>query len=259
MNSSKVSLIMHGKSELKTVSQCIKDLTQIEKIKVWSLIVTLFGDCGAKEPAHLSGKEINRILGNIGINPPAIRVALHRLKKEGWINTAKSDEDGREVTYILSKRGLRETVTAYEDVYRESVKYSSGWTLQMYRDAQPPITHPYLPLFKNVFLTPVDQKAPMPGVMGIGLPNEIPDWFVEKVVPHKLEQLAQSYWRAADNAHAVLDECGELDRLSIRLLALHHWRKMALRDSTWFHIWLFEDGAFAKCQKSVLRVLQKTS
>ena len=249
---------MHGNIELKTASQCIKDLTQIEKIKVWSLIVTLFGDLGAKEPAHLSGREINRILGNIGINPPAIRVALHRLKKEGWINTAKSDEDGREVTYILSKRGMSETVTAYEDVYRESVKYNSGWTMQMYRDAQSAMPPRNLLLFKNVFLVPIDQKASKPDVIDIGFPNEIPGWFVEKLVPQKVEKLAQSYWRAADNAHSVLNDCDELDRLSIRLLALHHWRKMALRDSTWFHIWLYEDGAFAKCQKAVLRVLQKT-
>ena len=109
---------------MSTVRTLIEDLANIEKIKTWSLIVTMFGDLDECHPQSLSGKEIGAILGHIGIKPEAVRVALHRLKKDGWIHATKS---GREVEYGLSQNGLQETAAVYDDVYRRTVKYSNGW------------------------------------------------------------------------------------------------------------------------------------
>ena len=80
----------------------IEDLSSLETIKTWSLIVTLFGDLDGEPQVVLSGKDIGAILGHIGIKPEATRVALHRLKRDGWIDTQRA---GREVFYSLSDRG----------------------------------------------------------------------------------------------------------------------------------------------------------
>ena len=71
--------------------QSITDrLLGLESTKTWSLIATLFGDLDGDE---LSGKALWSLLAPLGIKPEATRVALHRLKKDGWIVAKKA---GRE-------------------------------------------------------------------------------------------------------------------------------------------------------------------
>ena len=66
---------------VSTVRTLIEDLANIEKIKTWSLIVTMFGDLDECHPQSLSGKEIGAILGHIGIKPEAVRVGSTQVKK----------------------------------------------------------------------------------------------------------------------------------------------------------------------------------
>ena len=73
----------------------IEDLSALEPIKTWSLIVTLFGDLNGQP---VTGKQLGAILGRVGIKTEAMRVALHRLRKEGWIVSTKI---GREVLPLL--------------------------------------------------------------------------------------------------------------------------------------------------------------
>ena len=47
---------------MSTVRTLIEDLANIQKIKTWSLIVTMFGDLDECHPQSLSGKEIGAIL-----------------------------------------------------------------------------------------------------------------------------------------------------------------------------------------------------
>lgn len=116
-------------SNLSDARTLIDDLNGVDTIKTWSLIITMLGDLGSNAAASLSGKEINLILGHIGIKSEATRVALHRLKKDGWLDTTKV---GREVIYQLSENGLEQTSAAYEDVYREGIKYPDGWQLTLH-------------------------------------------------------------------------------------------------------------------------------
>ena len=238
---------------MKTARQCINELLGLETVKVWSLIVTLFGDLGRKSAASLTGKEIREQLGHIGIKPEAIRVALHRLKKDGWIVTAK---DGRETIYRLSEEGIHQTISAYKDVYRKDVKYGSGWKLQIQQEENPNDDRPQLPVFKNVAWVPASIDANHNRALTVEYdPTSLPDWFIERTVPGNVINNVQKYHLAIEQLADVLENCNEEDKRAIRLLALHHWRKMALRDNTWFHIWLFKDGVFAKCHRKITHIL----
>lgn len=242
---------------MNTPRQCIDELLGLETIKVWSLIVTLFGDLGREAPVELSGKDIRHLLGYIGIKPEAIRVALHRLKKDGWIITEKN---GRQTLYRLSRNGILQTKSAYDEVYRDTMKYPAGWVLQLQPEEVSETQPESLPVFRNVVWVPRKQDQTKSQAQAIELTFDlanVPDWFVQRIIPRSIEDLAEKYRQTIGCLREVIESCNDLDRAALRLLALHHWRKMALRDNTWLHIWLFEDGAFAQSHRLISTLLKE--
>lgn len=218
----------------------------------------MLGDhLGGSSATCMSGKEINLILNHIGIKSEATRVALHRLKKDGWINTTKV---GREVIYQLSKNGLEETNAVYEDVYRENVKYPDGWQLTLIPslDLVPQEqASNVIMLLKNIFLVPCANK--MTNLQCIELEFErdlIPAWFEDRLVPTKTVEIVKQLNLLIQQYLVSPTLSSDLDSITIRLLFLHHWRKMALRDNIWAHIWLCPDGAIAQYHHQVFKVLK---
>jgi phenylacetic acid degradation operon negative regulatory protein len=243
---------------VSTVRTLIEDLASIETIKTWSLIVTMFGDLDDGHPRSMSGKEIGALLGHIGIKPEAVRVALHRLKKDGWIHARKS---GREVEYGLSQNGLQETSAVYDDVYRRTVKYPNGWKLLL--DGKDEVNRPIgsrvgIQLFKNIILAPQSLVTDDRGKMGIDFDRtDVPSWFADRIVPSNIIDIADRLNTMARIFDVEFKSENSLDNAAIRLLFLHHWRKMALRENTWAHIWLFEVGTMAQCHAQITGILQR--
>lgn len=241
---------------MKPTRHHIDQLLAVEPIKVWSLIVTLFGYRGRVRPVTFSGKDLRDLFVHIGIKPEAIRVALHRLKKDGWIVTSR---DGRETLYSLSKDGLAQTKTASKDVYRPDVKYPDGWKLIIRSDDTADTKASRLSAFRNVEWVPINHTSndATAQMMEVDCDlQQIPEWFLERVVPASLEQTARAYVHATQNLKEAMHHAYASERFTMQLLALHHWRKMALRDSTWFHIWLMPDGAFAQSHKNICAILE---
>ena len=243
---------------MRTFRTLIQDLMSIETIKTWSLIVTMFGDLDDGHPQSLSGKEIGALMGHIGIKPEAVRVALHRLKKDGWIHAAKS---GREVEYGLSQNGLQETAAVYDDVYRRTVKYPNGWKLLLdgKNDANGAIEPCVgIQLFKNIILAPQTLVTDDWGTMDIDFDKtDVPSWFADRIVPSNIIDIANQLNTMARIFANEFKSANSLDNAAIRLLFLHHWRKMALRENTWAHIWLFEAGPMAQCHAQITGILQR--
>ncbi len=236
------------------IQKSLETLIGLEKIKVWSLIVTLFGDLDDASSQSLSGKQINTLLGHIGIKPEATRVALHRLKNENWIETSRS---GRETIYRMSEKARRETKNVYSDVYGTSIKYPEGWQLLVTPDHHDlEQTAAIIPVLKNVALVPTASIINNAATFRAELKNQnTPDWFAEKIVSSAILEISQALKKAADS---TFPKSTKLDRLARRLLILHHWRKLALRDSVWCYISLMEKSALAQCHKSVSNFLQAT-
>ena len=57
--------------------------------RVWSFIVTIFGDLAREDDRYISSRTLNRLTAEIRVKPEATRVALHRLRKEDWLESAK--------------------------------------------------------------------------------------------------------------------------------------------------------------------------
>ena len=242
---------------MNSARKLIDDLASVDLIKTWSLIVTMLGDLSGHSAASFSGKEISTILGHIGIRPEATRVALHRLKKDGWIDTTKV---GREVIYQLSKDGLSQTREVYEDVYRENVKFPDGWKLILNTKNEPDTDDKKLNgiiLFKNVSLVPNATYQLDDNSMELGFDmNNIPVWFGERIVQPKILEVTKQLNEMAIRLERERGFSSQLDSVAVRILFLHHWRKMALRDNTWAHIWLFKNGPISHYHKHIISILK---
>ena len=211
--------------------------------------MTLFGDLGGDPQVVLPGKDIGAIMGHIGIKPEATRVALHRLKRDGWIETRRA---GREVFYSLSTQGKAETMAVYADIYSQSVKYPEGWQLVFAEDN---IDIPYLRLARNLVLLP---KAKLETVAGVALSLDTdmpPVWFERLIVSSKTLELANRLLQLLECYNQIDNAQSDLDASTLRLLFLHHWRKLALRESTWAHIWLKKDGPISCCHSGITALL----
>ena len=74
-------------------------------VKVWSLIVTIFGDAILPRGGTVSALTLKRLTGMLGVSDGARRTALSRLAADGWVETARV---GRHAFYRLVEEG-RET------------------------------------------------------------------------------------------------------------------------------------------------------
>lgn len=233
----------------------IKKLFELGPIKTWSLIVTAFGD---REGHELSGKELRALMEPLGVKPEATRVALHRLKKDGWIVSQRS---GREVIYRLSKSARDDTQAVYDNVYQRNVKYPEGWQFLLLEDTQYEIekTMPLIGITRQLVLVPKGVLVDTPASMEIQIVRDkIPIWFQNRLLSNEMLELAQRlsdyiviYQQSADHPSSE-------QKSLIRLLILHHWRRLALRAPTWAHIALLPNGPVANLQKNATEFLEQT-
>lgn len=234
----------------------IETLLQLDPPKTWSLIATVFGDL---QGGTLSGKQLGLLLGNAGVKPEAIRVALHRLKQEGWIVSQKS---GREVIYTLSASAQAETIAAGADVYRMDVKFGDGWrAMVLGPEAQAEtVAGPSVLLGRSLVLVPRDAHVEPANGWVLDIPDgTLPEWVGAQLMPAHLAATAQGLVEQSKLFANEATNLNAADRVTARLMFLHHWRKLALRTSTWAHIGLEPDGVLAQCHRSVTALLANTN
>ncbi len=227
-------------------------LLELETLKTWSLIVTLFGDLEGRE---LTGSQIRNLLGHVRIRPEAIRTALYRLKSDGWID---SEKQGREALYKLSEQGHRKSHQAISTIYEKTLKFPDGWQFSFQKDK--PDTSDAIAISKDLYVIPVRSGERNIKGLTFDLANShIPDWFAEQLMPENLVKNANVLIDVVSNykTDTIAGSTGK-DALVLRLLVLHHWRKLALRPGCWAYMFYVPDGVFSKCQNTVTTFLHET-
>ena len=245
--------MQQAQNQLIKPNQIISALLDLEPIKTWSLIVTMFGDL---EGGSATGKQLRYLLEPLGIRAETTRVALHRLKRDGWIT---SEKIGREVRYQLSPRGIRETEAVYQDVFRRKVKYPDGWRLILVSDHRD-VTCAMLPriqIGRHITLVPrIENDVAGDAIETKFVGEGLPEWFQHRILSETTLKLAA---KLEVQAACFEDSAGKMDgvtKLYIRLLLLHHWRKLALRPGCWAHIHYVPNGSVAGCHKRITRILE---
>lgn len=232
---------------MKDHDHLVAELLSLEPIKTWSLLVTLFGDLREQD---LSGKDVRAFLEPIGVKPEAIRVALHRLKKEGWVT---SEKVGREGLYSLTEFGRSETTTATKDIYRHDPKYLGAEVLVTAGSSKNALEEPCCRVGEQIIVVPKGHAHEFGNHLKITMPqDDAPLWFHEGLVGRQTLSVGSKLGRIAEGL-----ETKDPPMQHIRLLVLHRWRKLALRPSVWLHVALFPDGVLANCHQRVIAILSR--
>lgn len=191
----------------------IQYLTGGQAPRTWSVLVTIFGDMALAEGDRLSGAQLGTLTEPLGIRPEALRTALHRLRKEGWI---ESTRQGRTTTHALTPMGRTQSEAAVPRIYGHP--RSNDLYLRVLAPGETPPDDAY-PVAPNLAVT---CRA-----TGFTLPlDHLPDWMQEQLCPLPLIVDTNDLADRFETLHrqSFLDPSP-----SLRILIVHSWRRIALR------------------------------
>lgn len=227
-------------TESDTYRHAAEILTRGESHRVWSLIVTIFGDLAQAEGERISGSALTRLVGLMGVKPEAMRVALHRLRKDGWIESLRA---GRGSLHELTPYGRAQSAEASPRIYDRVRSYPDRWHLllagtgEMSGRAQLEaalLTGDYLSIGPQAAMGP----GPMPGDTGALMAVETdrwacPDWVRAQVCPPPVLAQYDALHRDFTRLVAMLDAdatgLSVPEAAALRLLVVHCWRRLLLR------------------------------
>lgn len=199
------------------LTDLVRVLTDVAPPRTWSMLATIFGDMAAEPGTRLPGPLVARLTAAMGIRPSALRTALHRLRRDGWIESARS---GRLVTHALTDRARAETRAARPRVYDRDASADLYLVLIPPGEAPPPGTVAVTP---EVGLS----RHPAGWSRPAGAP---PDWMRDRVAPPDLmAQMAEVASRLDALRALPLPAAGTAEAAVLRLLVVHLWRRVALK------------------------------
>lgn len=227
-------------------------------LKLWSVLVTCLGDVGRSSGTEVSGIVLSALVERLGLQPQAMRVALHRLKRDGWV---ESRRDGRVGYHGLSATGLKQVSEVEERVYGPGAGCEEWYLVGLPPDA--PDGFSLLP--NGASAIPISRSFGFVAGTLEGVPD---DWMVAKPSDHGLPDWvhAEVAEAACEGAFAGLTKLvnvietlpeSPLDRFALRVLVLHGWRRLALRSNPAAEAVLGAERAEIACRKCVHTLLDQ--
>ncbi|RBI85559.1 hypothetical protein DRV85_07410 [Rhodosalinus halophilus] len=187
--------------------------------RVWSLVITVFGDSVQPRGGRIATTRLQRLLGRIGVEPGALRTALSRLRRDGWV---MAEREGRFSLYRLSESGLARFAPATERIYappREGEVHR--WTLALGGAGAQGI-----PVAPSLRLIP-EAEAGDADLAVTGALSALAPGFAEALLPEPHRAALAAL--AADLAALEGLALGPLDAAAARTLLIHRWRRLVLR------------------------------
>lgn len=241
------------KSEKPLAYQDVLDrLIACGAIKAWSLIVTILGDMNATQGARIPGPLLSRLTEPMGVKPEALRVAVHRLRRDGWIT---SEREGRTSLYELSAHGRELTKSVSARVYEPVAAAPKAWKIVIAPNAEvlQNVDHPdFMPISARAGLMADDEAELTEGLLAwVAQPGDIPDWAKHALVSDELTQAYAKLSPALDAALKLELPDDLIARAVLRFAALHQWRRLILRHSAAVETLMGPEWAGAQCRAHV--------
>ena len=206
------------------------------RLRVGSLVISIFGDLVQPRQQSISVQELLALTGHAGIEENAVRTALSRLAKEGWVERHK---DGRHAFYALSDSGKTTFLAATERIYSHSfVSQSPQWNLGYFEN---PVSYSKdemplgFTLSKHWQLINDEDAHHFSGKNSMLFPTtavDAPQWVLKNLLP---DVLAQHYNDLLTDIQPLIEKrdavktLSPLCALTLRFLIIHAWRRMVLR------------------------------
>lgn len=258
----------------------VAGLTGGQQPRVWSLLVTVFGELARAEGAQISGALVRHLCDLIGYRPEAVRVALHRLRKDGWI---ESHRQGRTSDYRLTDWGRAQSAEASPRIYAATALAARAYlVVQEPGQSSRAVAGRDALLAPGVWLTatppgaakapgsaeaPGAAKAPgaaeAPGaaaafVTALAPGQRLPGWMEERLGPPELRALAAPLALALAALEAQAPALRALppdQAAALRVLVVHEWRRVALRCPVLPDHVFAADWPVPRCRAAVARLL----
>ena len=211
-----------------STEQIVHTLTHGDQPRVWSLLVTVFGDLAQEKNAKISGYALGQLAQAIGIRPEALRVALHRLRKDGWL---ESHKQGRESHHCFTEWGLAQAVAATPKIYGLTHPESAAWLCVSDRAAMPDVEGAVM-LSATTRIAPQPVQSDTVFSMPITPDMAVPDWMRDKVCDVQNMRHAQTFLERLQACSVLLQDrplLSDIDVAVLRVLVVHGWRRIVLK------------------------------
>lgn len=248
-------------------------LTGDADLRVWSVIITIFGDAVAPRGGVVAVSVLAALTAPLGIGAGALRVALHRLVRDGWLIRERR---GRASFYALSPRGVAEFAPASRRIYAAAPAAGAPLALGL---ADPGLDAGaraglearmsgagWQPVGAGVWLGPA-AAVPAPGVFTLaGTGGEVPGWLRARLGPPELSAAYAALVAELRQLAAALDGDGGgpgrsdgATAAALRVLVVHRWRRLVLRHADLPAAYLPGDWPGETCRDLVLALHRRLS
>ena len=230
-------------------------LSEASDLKLWSVIVSCLGDCAQNGQAEVSGLVLSALVERIGLQPQAMRVALHRLKRDGWVDSRR---EGRVGFHRLTDSAKAQTRAVADRVYGPASEGAPCRLVGFPPDAPDalsllPETLAAVPISRSFALVS-GAEAEVPDDWLVAAPDgrNWPGW----VLAALKEAACEAEFEALGAALPEVLPQDPLDRFVLRVLILHGWRRLILRSNPAAEAALGGGRAEASCRAKIASVLQ---
>ncbi|MHA6264801.1 hypothetical protein ACXYMO_16510 [Arenibacterium sp. CAU 1754] len=190
------------------------------RLRVWSLVITVFGDLIQHRGGRVSTARLGQLLGRVGVEQGTLRTALSRLGRDGWVT---SERQGRTSLYRLSKQGIERFAPATTLIYAPPrTAPVTEWAMSVHLGANGAQT---------VDLRPAGDTAQVSDACVTGTLSTLSDAFRDaQFAPAHRDALSALRDDLAILNGLNLDaDMPPLDIAAARLLLIHRWRRIVLR------------------------------
>ncbi|WP_281995143.1 PaaX family transcriptional regulator C-terminal domain-containing protein [Ruegeria faecimaris] len=245
---------------------CVSHLTSEGTQRVWSVLVTIFGDLAQEETDQISGAVITALTSLAGIKAEATRVALHRLRKDGWIESTRK---GRSSFHRLTAFGRHQSVTAAPRIYARETPEPGLWHVLIASNSDSSrkeladlmLTGDYISLNPATSMAPGQVPAGLEELMGVeSSAIFVPGWLRDLCGPEALKTAYDQFLRSTQIIGQEMPPEGAGDPMKtaiLRVLIVHNWRRIVLRHPAFPAAFLPADWKGPACRAAVSQLLEK--
>lgn len=245
---------MSGVDSVRDVADA---LSEASALKLWSVVVTCLGDVSRAGRGDVSGLVLSRLVERIGLQPQAMRVALHRLKRDGWV---ESRREGRVGFHGLSASALTQTRAVETRIYGPAATPEPWHLVGLPPDAPDglellPPDCAAIAISRSFALVIGDGAISEDWLLATPSPRALPGWVRDVVV----EAACEADFAQLDATIAAIGPLpdAQLDRFALRVLVLHGWRRLALRSNPAAEAALGLERAEIRCRARVHDMLDR--
>lgn len=186
------------------------------RLRVWSLVITVFGDLVQHRGGVISTARLGAVMSRIGVEPGTLRTALSRLGRDGWV---ESERAGRTSLYRLSPQGVARFAPATNLIYAGPHDGPvREWSLFVSFDG----------VSQHVGLVPAGRVPETADCVVTGSLDQLSPAYRSRFLGEEMRTALVSLAADIEALHTAKLNI-PLDAAAARVLLVHRWRRLVLR------------------------------